>query len=324
VAERFATLGALTATQRDSVVKPTLLVTGANGFIGRATAAHGMATGLNVFGLVRSMPPPSQQLSGVTYLVADITDKRSLARSLDSERFDFIINLAGSVDHRPFMDGGRSALDQHFSGLVNILELCRHDALKGFVQVGSSDEYGGLPAPQQEDSREQPISCYAAAKSAATMLVEALARTEGFPGRVARLFLVYGPGQADNRFIPQIIRGCLADSVFPVSAGRQQRDFCYIDDVAAGLVDLVRLQENSSTLFNLASGNGVSIHSVVKMIQQMVGAGSPGFGEIPYRAGENMALYADISRISATTGWRPAVALEDGLRQTIRWYRDKL
>ena len=118
------------------------------------------------------------------------------------------------------------------SDLTNLIEALGQSPLRGFVQVGSSDEYGNVPAPQREDMREAPFSPYSAAKAGASHFVQALARTEGFPGSVVRFFLVYGPGQDQRRFLPQIIRGALADAAFPTSLGGQLRDFLYIDDAS--------------------------------------------------------------------------------------------
>ena len=106
--------------------------------------------------------------------------------------------------------GGKKVIDVHFGGVQNILQSVNLSALKRFVQIGSSDEYGNLSAPQTEDMRESPITPYSFGKVASTQLLQMLHRTEGLPIVILRLFLVYGPGQDYRRFIPQVIQGCLS------------------------------------------------------------------------------------------------------------------
>lgn len=297
----------------------SLLVAGAGGFIGRSVASRAAALGLDVTAL--SLGGASSP--GMTTIAADVTRPDALRSALAGHRFDYVINLAGYIDHSGLFSGGRAVFEQHFSGLINLLECTRHEDLRGFVQVGSSDEYGDLSAPQSEDLREAPISPYSLAKMAATHLVEMLWRTERFPARAARLFLVYGPGQATDRFIPQLIRGALSGERFPVSAGEQLRDFCYVEDIADGLLALLHCDAANGQCLNLASGQPVSIRTVIDKVVQSVGGGNPEFGVIPYRAGENMALHADTGRARQLLGWSPTVALDDGLARTIRWYREQ-
>jgi nucleoside-diphosphate-sugar epimerase len=169
--------------------------------------------------------------------------------------------------------------------------------------------------------REAPISPYAVAKTAAGHLIGMLWRNQGFPGRVARLFLVYGPGQSGARFVPQLVLGALEDKRFPVSAGEQLRDFCHVEDIADGLLAMLACDAANGQCINLASGNPVSIRDLIERVVARVGGGSPQWGRIPYRAGENMALYADVSRARQLFRWQPAIGLDDGLARTIDWYR---
>ena len=125
--------------------------------------------------------------------------------------------------------------------------------------------------------RESPISPYSAAKVSATHLIQMLSNTEGFPGVVLRFFLVYGPGQNAQRFIPQIINGCLDDKTFPTSAGEQLRDFCYIDDVVEAMLLAAQSQAAQGHVINIASGQPTCIRDVIETIQAKVGRGQPLF-----------------------------------------------
>ena len=131
--------------------------------------------------------------------------------------------------------GGDQIILQHFDLVRNIVKNINRDYLECFINIGSSDEYGSCEAPQNENSRESPISLYSFSKLASTHLIEMLYRTE-----IQRLFfkalLNLWTLSRQRRFIPQIISGCLKNERFPVSAGKQKRDFCYIDDVVMGIL----------------------------------------------------------------------------------------
>ena len=304
-------------------MKPSLLVTGASGFIGSRVVALAQQQGWQVTGLSRSKPASERATKEATYLHADLSDPQSLQSALEGKRFSHVINLAGKIDHRGLNNGGRTMMDVHFGGAMNLVSICRHDGLRGFVQVGSSDEYGDQPAPQQESMRERPISPYALAKLSATRLMEMLHLSEGFPAKAARLFLVYGPGQDGARFIPQLIRGCLDGGSFPVSEGRQLRDFSYVDDIAGGLLELVDCDSANGQCLNLASGNPVSIRQLIERVVERIGGGQPEYGAVPYRPGESMALYADMSKTESLTGWRATTGIDCGIARTVEWYRDR-
>ena len=215
------------------------------------------------------------------------------------------------------MEGGRNIIDTHFIGVQNLIQVIDWYELKRFVQIGSSDEYGNLPAPQSEEMREGPISSYSLGKLASTQLLQMLYRTVKLPAVTLRLFLVYGPGQDEKRFLPQIIKGCLSDNNFPTSAGLQLRDFCYIDDVIDGILTVLTNDKVNGEVINLASGTPVAIREVVEQVQKTVGKGSPEFGEIPYRVGENMELYANVSKAKELLDWEAKVSLESGIEKTV-------
>ena len=99
------------------------------------------------------------------------------------------------------------------------------------------------------------------------------------------------------------------------------RDFCHVNDVAAGLLRAGRTPEVHGEVINLASGEPVAIRDMVELVCRLIGGGQPEFGAIAYRPGENMALYADVSKARRLMGWQPAISLEAGLEDLIEWGR---
>lgn len=299
-----------------------ILIVGGTGFIGRHLTERCLNDTSHVSVLrFKGLPGAVPQEKTIKVLTADIADIKAVQSVLAGKNFDYVFNLGGYIDHTPYFKGGRRVIESHFTGLLNLLDCLDLGNLRGFVQASSSDEYGGTPSPLREDMREKPISPYSLAKTAATHLIEALSNTEGFPGVVLRFFLVYGPGQDEKRFLPQIIRACLRNEEFKTSAGGQLRDFCFVSDVVEAMVKAALQPSAFGNTINIASGIPVAIRDVVENIIMLTRGGTPLWGAHPYREGENMSLFADISHAKKLIGWEPSVFFEEGLQNTINYYR---
>ena len=298
-----------------------LLIVGGTGFIGSNVAKKALENGFKVTVISKNNYPQIKQINYVNYLKADISREKDLNHILKDREFEYVLNLGGYVDHRKFSEGGREVFETHFNGTLNLVKSINKNSLKGFIQIGSSDEYGANIAPQKENQREMPISPYSIAKTSATHFLQMLNRTEKFPVLILRLFLVYGPGQDNNRFLPQIIKGCLFEKEFETSLGEQLRDFCYIDDIVDGIFRAMKTNNLNGEIINLASGDPISIRAVIEKVQTYIGKGNPKFGKIGYRAGENMSLYADTSKAERLLGWRSKTTLEDGIKKIVDHYR---
>ncbi|MBN1384707.1 MAG: NAD-dependent epimerase/dehydratase family protein [Elusimicrobia bacterium] len=293
-----------------------ILIIGGTGFIGQHLARKCLeyTSSVTCLGF-------SGKSSSDNFIQVDITYKDKLGKSLVGRKFDYVFNLGGYVDHTAYLRGGRKVVDSHFTALMNIIDSIEHSTLKGFVQVGSSDEYGGVPGPQKESVREEPISPYSFSKMCSSHFVQMLSVIEKFPGVVLRFFLVYGPGQDEERFLPQIIRGCLNNEEFKTSEGKQLRDFCYVGDVVDAMIKAAVYQEAKGHIINVASGIPIKIKDMIKTVVNLTGGGKPLWGVHPYRPGENMRLYADTTLAKKLLKWEAKTSLEDGLRKTIDYYK---
>jgi len=302
----------------ENLAKYQLLVVGGTGFIGCHVVKEAIRRGWQVDSLSLNEPSQTNKIEGANYIIADITLPSALSK-ITAIKYDFVVNLSGYIDHTLFSEGGRRTINTHFVGLLNLLDCLDHKHLKRFVQIGSSDEYGAVKAPQHEDSREQPISPYSLAKLACTQFLQMLNRTEAFPAVILRLFLTYGPNQSKKRFLPQIIKGCLDGRAFPTSSGEQLRDFCYIDDTVNAIYSVFECNAANGQVFNVGSGLPISIKDVICKVCEILKKGQPQFGEVHYRSNESMALYANINKIKTVIGWSPIVSLDAGIAMTAKW-----
>jgi len=301
-----------------------ILVVGGTGFIGVNLVKRLLKEGYKVSVLSLNIPTEENKINEVNYWQADIANFEELQNRLLATSFDYVINLSGYVDHSKFMEGGKKIIDTHFKGVQNLLQLLDWTMIKRFVQIGSSDEYGSMPPPQSEIMRENPISSYSLGKVASTQLLQMLFKTEGLPAVILRPFLIYGDGQNNKRFLPQIINGCLKGVQFPVSNGEQLRDFCYVDDIIKGIILTLKNDRVNGEVINLASGKPISIRKVIELVQEVVGQGVPDFGAVPYRVGESMALYADVAKAKKLLGWEPSVSIDEGISRTVHYYQRKI
>jgi len=297
--------------------KKKLLIAGGTGFIGSNVAKKALKEGYRVTIISKNKPPLSKKLEDAEYISVDIRNKKSLFSKLKNKSFNHVINLSGYVDHSHHFNGGSNVFDTHFNGAINLINCVNGKKLLSFIQIGSSDEYGSNIAPQKESQREDPISSYSCAKVAVTHFLQMIYKTQKFPVIILRLFLVYGVGQKNNRFIPQIVDGCIKKKSFPVSAGNQIRDFCYIDDVVKAILLSLNSKKSHGEVINIASGKPTRIKKVVNTIVDKVELGRANFGKIHYRDLENMELYADISKAKKLLKWRPLIGLDQGLELTI-------
>ena len=301
--------------------KKKILIIGGSGFIGSHLVKRALSLEWSVVSLGLSYNKPNYHEGEYDHFCVNLNDYKALRQVIDGKSFDYVINCGGYIDHRDFGNGGEEIFSTHFNGLLNLISILDKAKIIKFINIGSSDEYGSSPAPQREDSREQPISPYSLAKVSSSHLLKMLNLSEDFPATTIRLFLVYGPQQGKKRFIPSIIDGCLKNEIFPCSLGNQLRDFCFIDDIVNGVFSALSNSKTDGEVLNLASGNAVKIRDVVERVQSIIGNGRPQFGKIPFRAGEAKELYANINKAKTMLDWEPKISLEEGLQKTIDWYR---
>jgi nucleoside-diphosphate-sugar epimerase len=302
--------------------KPSILIVGGTGFIGAHVVKEAVGRDFFVLVLSKNTPPLSSRIKNVEYISLNVTIKNDLFNHVNKRNIHYVINLGGYINHASYSNGGSGVYDVHFNGVRNLIDCLNKSKIKGFVQIGSSDEYGDNSAPQIETQREMPISPYSCAKVASTHFLQTLYRTEMFPAVILRPFLVYGPGQSEERFIPQIIKGCINNQKFPVSKGEQLRDFCFIDNFVQAIFSALDNNNVHGEVINIASGKSISIKQVINAIVDIIGSGEPQFGQVAYRNGENMALYADIAKAEDLLGWKPSVSLRQGLLETIKWVKN--
>jgi UDP-glucose 4-epimerase len=200
------------------------------------------------------------------------------------------------------------------------------------VYAGSSSAYGDQQAPsKREDLREDPLSPYAAAKLAGELYCRAFARVYGLQVVVTRFFNVFGPRQpADSPYSGVIAAFCRAlldgRPVRIDGDGLQSRDFTYVEDVVAGVIQALDADSGGCVTVNLAYGSSTTLLDLYAALCELA---RPCLGGRPIpppthaapRRGDVRHSLADASRAAATFGFAPRIGFTAGLRRTFDWYR---
>ena len=300
----------------------SILIVGGTGFLGYHLAKKCISKGWLVTSISTNKPKHSRYLPKVKYLILDIA-KKELIKNKIKTNYDYVVNLGGYVNHNEKLKTYQS----HYKGCQNLVDFFLNKKIKSFIQIGSCVEYGDNKSPQNEKTITQVKnlkSTYGKAKLSATNYLLKKNKTHNFPGNIIRLYLVYGPRQDFNRFIPFIIKGCLENSNFPCSAGNQFRDFLYIDDAINAIMKCLQNKSLQGEILNIGSGQPQKIKEIIYLIKNLIKLGNPSFGKILIRKDEINKLYPDIEKAKKKINWIPKVKFNEGITKTINFYKKKL
>ena len=301
------------------ITKKKILIVGGTGFIGYHLAKKSLKKGWQVTSISSNRPKKIRYLPKVEYIRCNITNKKLLRRSI-RKAFDYVVNLGGYVDH----SNKRKTFKSHYGGCKNLSEIFLKKTPLSFVQIGSSLEYGISSSPQKENIKcnlNTIKSIYGKAKLLSSRHMIELFKKKNFPSTVLRLYLVYGPRQDANRFLPITILGCIKNKQFPCSKGDQLRDFVYVDDAVEAIIKSLTNKNSRGQIINIGSGKPRRIKSVIEKVKKISKGGYPQYGTFKLRKFEISKLYPNVEKARNKINWRSKILFEKGLRKTIDSYK---
>ncbi len=298
------------------------LVTGGTGFIGRHMVAALAANGAKVAILSRNVGPGSD---GTIVYAGDLRNVAFVEKAVGEFAPDIIFHLATFKQRSARIEDFVTATETNVLGSLHLLAAAANcKTLRTIVVMGTAEEYGRNPAPFHESMRELPVSAYSYSKQSLTHLCEVLHYLHGLPAVVLRPTIAYGPGQSADMFLPALIESLLKDAPFPMTAGEQTRDFVYASDVVDAALLAATRPGVAGRVLNVGSGEVVTIAQLARKVAAMMGkSGLLQIGQLAYRQGEVMSYSVDTADARALLGWTPRIALEQGLAQTIDYYRQR-
>lgn len=311
-----------------------VLVTGVSGFIANRVAARLLEQGVEVVGIdnmndyydVRLKQYRLRELDGkkgFLFLKLDIENQSGLRELFDQHQFDVVFNLAARAGVRYSMENPHVYMTTNAMGSLNLLEEMKRTNIKKFVLASTSSLYAGQKMPFTEDlAVNTPISPYAASKKAAEVMAYSYHYLYGIDVSVVRYFTVFGPaGRPDMsifRFVKWVDQG---ERLEVFGDGAQSRDFTFVEDIARGTI--LAAKELGYEVMNLGGGrNPISLNTVIAGIEARLEKKAMIDNRVFHKA-DIKETWADISKAKALLGWEPQISFDQGLDQTIQWYRDQ-
>jgi UDP-glucuronate decarboxylase len=311
------------------------LVTGGAGFIGSHLVERLLIEGHHVVAIDNFLTGDAKNLDhlrdkpGFTFLSQDVS--QPLRTELVEDTFDRIYNLASPASPKGYYRYPIETLLANSQGTHNILELARHRGAR-FMQASTSEVYGDpLVHPQVETywgnvNSIGPRACYDEGKRFAEALIMEYVRQHQLDARIARIFNTYGPRSApsDGRVVPNFCIQALEGKPITVYGdGRQTRSFCYVDDLVRGFILLMETDGLAGEVINLGNPEEHTILEFAERIDALT-AVENGIVFEPLPQDDPQRRRPDISKAQRLLGWQPEISLDDGLRQTLAFFRTRL
>jgi NAD dependent epimerase/dehydratase len=310
----------------------TVVVTGADGFIGSHVTQRLIAEGANVralcvynsngsYGWLDELSPAERD--AVDLQLGDIRDSEFVSDLVKGS--DVVLHLAALIAIPYSYQAPRSYVETNVVGTLNVLEGVRRHGVGRLVNTSTSEVYGTpKTVPITVDNELRGQSPYSATKIAADKLCEAWASSFETPVVVLRPFNTYGPRQSARAVIPTVLQQMVAGAEkIHLGSLTPRRDFTFVSDTADGFFKAATADiPLQGQVIQLGTGHDVTIGELVEMSAKVTGSTAEIITQderVRPEASEVMRLLSDPSQALAELGWAPQISLEDGLRQTAEW-----
>ncbi len=307
-----------------------LLVTGGAGFIGSNFIRYVLGLGREIHVVNYDKLTYAGNLANLQtvardphyrFVRGDVCDRAAVEIAMRG--CDAVINFAAESHVDRSVYEPTACVATNIVGTAVLLDAARQMNVGRFVQASTDEVYGSLEPGKNADENAplRPTSPYAASKAAADLLVTSFDRTYGFPAVITRSSNNYGPYQFPEKFIPLMICNALEGEPLPIYGdGRQQRDWLFVEDNCRAILSILE-RGRVGEIYNIGSGEVYENLSIAKRLLHMVGKSEMLIAQVQDRPGHDLRYSMDCRKIQDELGWKPAVAIQDGLAQTVEWYK---
>lgn len=308
-----------------------ILVTGGAGFIGSNFIRHALSLPANhsvtnfdkltYAGNLANLESSVTSNSNYRFVKGDICDPAQVGEAMQG--CDVVVHFAAESHVDRSIYAPAPVIETNVTGTFVLLQSAKKLNVQRFIQVSTDEVYGDLPpgVSASEGYQIQPNSPYSASKASADLLVRSFVRTYQFPAIITRSSNNYGPYQFPEKFLPLMIINALEDKPIPVYGdGLQQRDWLHVEDNCRALMAVVE-RGRLGEIYNIGGLDILDNLSMVRRILKLMGKLESLVKYVSDRPGHDRRYALDCAKIERELGWRPTIPLEDGLRQTVDWYR---
>jgi nucleoside-diphosphate-sugar epimerase len=305
-----------------------ILVTGANGYIGKYVVPILLQNKFEVHGITKSDTLNAKKTNDQLGILKNSAHWHSLDLLQDSPdqiielvKPTHLLHLAWNTEHGKFWTAKDNT--EWLEASLNLMKSFYANRGKRFVFAGSVAEYDWHEGQCIEGlTPEVPHTLYGQTKKAFTDALLKFSRDNNKSAAIGRIFFLYGPGEPQGRIIPAVIHAIKNQEICKCTEGTQVRDFMYVGDVADAMATLV--DSNLQGIVNLASGEPQALKTIIiNILKQMQATGydanidSIQFGVLARGANDPDLLTASTKRLNEELNWRPKVTLDNGLKLTI-------
>jgi len=310
-----------------------LLVTGAAGFIGSnfvRMIAKGDLEGVSslkvldklTYAGVKSNLDLAADLSQYEFVQGDICDLIVVSELLNE--VDAVINFAAESHVDRSISGASDFVQTNIVGVQVLLDAIKASGRKiRFLQVSTDEVYGSIELGSwNEDWPLQPNSPYSASKASGELLARSYNKTHGIDVVITRCSNNYGTHHFPEKLIPLFITNIIEGKKVPVyGTGENVRDWLHVDDHCRGIYSVL-INGRSGEAYNIGGGRERTNNEITCLILEAMGADESSIVYVEDRKGHDLRYSVDWTKINCELGYEPQVKFEDGLRETIKWYRE--
>lgn len=305
-----------------------VLVTGGAGFIGSNIVKELVQEKTNVIVYDNFSCGDMQNLeevqSSIKIVTSDILHPKFKTMLIEND-VEYVFHLAAEPFIPKCYDYPERFLQVNALGTLKVLRACKEAKVKRILHYSTSEVYGTARyVPMNEDHPTRPLSTYAASKLAADRLCYTLFHEHDVPVVILRQFNAYGPKETQPYVIPEIITQLSKSNEVKLGNIKARRDFTYVEDAAKGAIELMMCSGIDGEVINMGSGKDCSIEEIAYML-----GGLMGYDSIKITIDTNRLrpldvdlLLCDPSKVHKLIGWETKTDMKEGLRSTIRWFKE--
>ena len=313
-----------------------VLVTGADGFIGSHLVEHLIEEGFQVkafvyynsfnsWGWLDTLP--KEVLNKIEIFTGDVRDPNGVRTAVKG--VDIIYHLAALIAIPYSYHSPDSYVDTNVKGTLNILQAARDFNIERVIVTSTSEVYGtALYVPIDEKHPKQGQSPYSASKIGADAMADSFFRSFNLPVTIVRPFNTFGPRQSARAVIPTIITQLLAGATeIKLGALHPTRDLLFVKDTVKGFVEISNSSQTIGQEINIATQQEISIKDLAQNIINIINPNAKIISDdvrLRPEKSEVERLLGSAEKIKSLTKWEPSFNLEQGLQQTIEWFRNPI